>query len=254
MSIEVFPFVDQGLPLNVARGLVPGVSVVRVFGSNNNVGNSLEDIWGGGGIYPFPDTTETFTVTSSSVNDIATTGSGARTLTLDYLDGNFDMQTETVNMNGTGTVATVGAGRRLVSAKVATCGTYGGSNTGTITVTHTTSTDTLAVVAAVTGESLNGIYTIPNGMTGFVTRRRFLVDGTKQAEVILRARENADDTSAPVSPFVYMTHDIGVVGSLSIQKDFPVRYPAKTDLVTSAIGPAAGSAVTSVIEIILVED
>ena len=61
--------------LAIAAGKVPGWTFERKFGSNSAVGTSFEALWDGGGLYPWPTTTETLGIQSSDAAD-ASAGAG----------------------------------------------------------------------------------------------------------------------------------------------------------------------------------
>ena len=116
--------------LNVSRDKVRGAFHVIKFGTNNDVDGSLETIWDAGGLYTYLTTATTVTVTSTDSDDSAS-GSGARTITVEGLDANYDLVSETLTVGGSaGTTEFL----RVFRAFVATSGSTG-SNEGTISVT-----------------------------------------------------------------------------------------------------------------------
>ena len=155
----------------VARGNVPGVSMVNKFGSNPDIDSGqTEDIWNTGGTRSYLSAASTLIVVSSSTNDDGSpAGTGAQTLTLEGLNGSGVQISETVTMDGTTNVTTSSSFLRLYRAYVATAGS-GGTNAGTITVTTTTGGLTLCTIAAGLGQSQIGHFTIPASKTGYITR------------------------------------------------------------------------------------
>ena len=74
---------------------------VQKFGSNNAVAGS-EDVWTGGGTYPWPSTAEELEIGSTSANDTSN-GTHARTVNVQGLDENWMLTSETVgSRNGRG--------------------------------------------------------------------------------------------------------------------------------------------------------
>jgi hypothetical protein len=126
------------------------------FGFNSDV-DGIEDIWDGGGAYPFPAAAATTTVVSNSTQDI-TAGNGAITLSVDGLDANYMPLTETATLNGTGTVTLDNQFLRVFRMKVETAGSSG-VNVGTITCAH--GATTIAQIGATYGQTLMAVYTIP---------------------------------------------------------------------------------------------
>lgn len=154
----------------LASGLYDGFSIVNKFGNNPDIdmaGN--EDIWGGDGLYTgFPTgSAETVAVFSSSVND-ASAGTGLRTVRLTGLDANYNVQSETVTLNGVTPVNTINTFIRLHTATAQTVGS-GGVNAGTITFRHTTTTTNVFLSMSIGRNQTNcSAYTVPSGYTVYM--------------------------------------------------------------------------------------
>lgn len=107
LYIDIAPFY-----LLVSQGKIPGMSIVQKFGRNTDVdsGTLPEDMWGGSSTYtgfPVGGNAERLAFVSTSADD-AEAGTGARTVTIIGLDGNWNQQTETVTLNGLTTVYSTG--------------------------------------------------------------------------------------------------------------------------------------------------
>ena len=157
--------------VGIAGGLFAGYSIVNKFGTNSDVdtGSTPEDIWDGGGLYTgFPDSAlETISVFSSSAADAAA-GTGARTVRIVGLDANYDVQSETVTLNGVTPVATVNTFRRAHTATVQSAGS-GGVNAGTLTFRHTTTTANVFLSMVVGRNQTNAAaYTVPAGYRAYM--------------------------------------------------------------------------------------
>ncbi len=152
----------------IAAGLISGVSIVNKFGRNPDVdsGSVPEDVWGGGGVYPFLSSAETITAVSDSALDTSA-GAGARTIEVQGLDSNYELQTEDVILNGTTAVTLASQYLRIFRSRVLTAGT-GEVNAGTITIAGTTQTQ--AVVSIGQGQTLMAIYTVPAGKTAYLKK------------------------------------------------------------------------------------
>ena len=85
--------------LNVSRGKVRGTYHIIKFGENLDVDGSMETIWDGGGLYTYLTNAATVTVTSTD-NDDAASGTGARTVTVEGLDANYNQVSETLTVGG----------------------------------------------------------------------------------------------------------------------------------------------------------
>lgn len=118
-----------------------------------------EDIWAGGGDYPFNAIDAATEIVSSSANDAAA-GTGAQTVTVVGLSGGLLTQ-ETVSMNGLTIVPLVNQYSRCFVTEALTAGSIG-SNDGTITIQQTAGPLTLGQILPGVGNVLNGIFTIPD--------------------------------------------------------------------------------------------
>ena len=131
---------------------------VQKFGTNLDIdtGTTPEDIWDGGGVYPFPTAAAATTVVSANAADTAA-GTGAQQVTVEGLDSDYLFTTETIATNG-GTVALSNQYNRIFRAYIGNVGS-GGVNAGNITVQH--GGTVLAQITAGKGQTLMAIYTIP---------------------------------------------------------------------------------------------
>ncbi len=134
MAIKLNDPAGSSFELEVAKGNVPGHSVINKFGRNTDV-TAAEDIWGAGGNWTQVTAACTSNFASSSASDTAA-GTGARTLTIYGIDGSYADVSETLTLNGTSNVATANSYWHIYRALVATAGS-GGTAVGTITGTAT---------------------------------------------------------------------------------------------------------------------
>jgi hypothetical protein len=142
-----------------------------VYGYNRDVDTTTdpESLWNGGGIYTGFNATaaQTLQVFSASANDTAN-GTGARTVRLEGLDGNYNEITETVTLNGTTPVLTTFSFLRLQRQEVISVGSAG-HNVGEITVRQSVTTaNVFSVMPAEQNRSHLGCYTVPAGYNGFM--------------------------------------------------------------------------------------
>jgi len=110
-------------------------------------------------------------VKSASANDTSA-GTGARTITISYLTAAFLLKQETITMNGTTAVATVGTDYAYVEVMV--CATVGSnlSNAGNITLYDNAAGGggTFAQIGAGDGQTFYAQHYVPAGVTARVTR------------------------------------------------------------------------------------
>lgn len=116
---------------------------------------------------PTAATAETVEVFSSSANDTSA-GTGARTVRITGLESfaTTTLTQETLTMNGVTAVTSSNTYVRILKVEVLTAGS-GGSNAGTITCRHTTTTANIFDVMQIgDNESLNAVCTIPGSKVG----------------------------------------------------------------------------------------
>lgn len=108
-------------------------------------------------------------IKSTSVNDTAA-GTGAQAVTINYLDTSFVAHSETVTLNGTTAVNTVGTNIAFIeNIVVATVGT-GGGNAGTISIFTTTAGGGSAWGSIATGDNQTfwAHHYVPSGVTCYI--------------------------------------------------------------------------------------
>lgn len=160
--------------LTIASGLLIGYSIVNKFGLNPDIdmaGN--EDIWGGDGFYTgFPNssvTPEILRIVSTSTADTLA-GTGARIIRVTGLDANYNIQSENINLNGTGVANSVNTYRRVHTAQIISVGS-GGVNAGAITVSYNTTTTTVFLIMSIGRNQTNcSAYTVPAGYTAYMRK------------------------------------------------------------------------------------
>lgn len=154
----------------VALGNISNYTEGTISGRNPEINTTTdpEDIWNGGGMYtgqPRNFTPETVQVFSSSVLDVNITGTGAWQVRFTGLRSRTSTfyETETVNLNGTTPVLSVGTWWRINDAKILTAGT-GRKNAGTITIRSSTTTANVFTVMPIgLNETSPTAFTVPFG-------------------------------------------------------------------------------------------
>ena len=92
--------------LQVARGQIPGHSVIHVFGYNPDVDTNEETVWPIDGLLGHPVSPTIMKISSSSANDAAA-GTGARTVLVEGVNGTGGLVQEIITLNGQTAVNTV---------------------------------------------------------------------------------------------------------------------------------------------------
>jgi len=174
--------------LEISTNKFAGIRKNNKSGRNGDIDTATvpEWVWENGGVYTgFPTgTPEQIEVVSDNANDTAA-GSGARSVTVFGLDENFLQATETIALNGTTPVVSVGTFSRVHSAFVASSGsTNQAFNAGIITVRHTTTTaNVFLTIQAGRNQSNAAVFTVPDGKVGVVVNLRVEVDRANASSI-----------------------------------------------------------------------
>ena len=239
----------------IAAGSVTGYKAIHKFGRNPNVGNAPETIWMYGGKYVYLDVgaASTLYAYSADAQDSAS-GDGARTITIQGLDNNFNEIEETVTVGGAATTLEF---LRVYRAFVATAGSLN-TNKGDVLISTASGGGgtVLADIGTIgtgstfgLGQTQLALYTIPAGKRGYLTTWNVgLAPANNKATVLLKSRELNGD-----GPF--RTKDIvDLVGGNHHQNySIPLRFPEKTDIEILASGDTS-SIISSSFDIILVDE
>lgn len=242
--------------LDVARGLYGNISNVHKFGFRASVGTTQTVIWGGTATsYPFPTTdTKIRVAAGGNAADVATTGAGAWTVTVQGLDANWAVQEETLTLAGASASAdSTNTFIRVFRAFVASCGTYGGNNTGDISIESTGGSELITIKAG-EGQSQTTVYTIPAGKMAYLTAYSADVNGKQSATVAIYQRRNADDVSSPYSAKRLLTKIPGLTGNSNKQFTSIISFPEKTDIWSEAATGLSSSDVNCNYDLYLVDN
>ena len=123
----------------LALGNIEGSEIYLKFGEHCNLGVTKETLWCQEGIWqPLVGTTgETMNIVSTSVQDVAVTGTGARSLVIYGLTTDDIQLTEIISLNGTTQVTTTNLFNHIHRVIVLTAGSTH-NNVGDITLTAST--------------------------------------------------------------------------------------------------------------------
>lgn len=226
----------QSFELQVARGLIPGVTQVNKFGAApDGVQTTASDIWGRCDSTPTqqiwlaPTAARVHAIVSSSTSDDGNpVGVGARTIrvyglkTWDLAETNED-----ITLDGTTPVNTANSYVIIHRMKVLTCGASG-PNVGTITATAATDSTITAVILPGDGQTEMAIYGVPSIQSMYLTRWSCAIakssGAASHATFELRVNENPN---VQTTAFL-RKNDLSVqsTGSNNVEKVFlnPVKY------------------------------
>jgi len=238
--------------IEVAKEKVPGHKSVDFIGKNNDVGSGswevLNDLGGAASFLTSPDTIR---IKAGGSSNDSSSGSGARAVEIKGLDSNGDEATETIVTNGSSaSSSTQTEFWRINEAKVLTCGTYGGSNIGAITIQSTGGTDLLRIPIG-EGYAPTGLFSVPKGKGLFLLHTFITVETKKVLDIKVNYRTNFTNTTPPVDPVNIFTfyHDIEGL-SLNIEHKTH-KFSELTDVWFEAKGVGGSGAITIEQEAIL---
>lgn len=240
--------------LEIAKGEVPGQRAELKFGHQNAISNAEIAVWDIAAAYAYLSSATVMAVGSNDANDKAA-GTGARTVKVWGLDGDYNEISETVTMVSTTAVSTTQAYLRVFRATVITAGS-GGKNAGIIyvgasTITGGVPADKYAAIAVGENQTLMAIWTVPAGKTAYlqkVSGNAGVATADIGATIRLKVRELGE---------VFQTKEkfnsIRVLVDLS--RATPKSIPAKSDIEMTAIRVGNTDVdVAATFEMILVDD
>ena len=232
---------SEPFELQVARGQVAYHKSVYKFGNNAAVANVTETIWQQGGLYSYLSAASVLKVSSSSANDTSA-GTGARTVELFGLDGDYNEINEVITLNGQTAVNSTQSYLRINRMIVRSAGS-GDSNAGIIYAgTGTVTTGVPAnVYATINGDgsnqSLMALWTVPAGYTGYLMQYD-VSNGTTSntpavCKLLLVARPHGE---------VFQSKDVkSLTTGMHVENTLvvPTKFTEKTDIEVRAVSSSA---------------
>lgn len=229
--------------LQIARNQIGFHKTIFKFGFNNDIDDQLETIWPQGGLYSYLTNSSTLYISSSSAaDDVA--GTGARTVTVNGLDANYDEISVTVDMDGQNGVQLGDASNwmRVFRVIVDTAGS-GAENAGVLYVGTEAApvggvpANKYATVPIGDNQTTMALWTVPRGYTAFLLQTDVTVATTqnnKYATVSLVARPPGG---------VFNLKDRFVKSQSSVHQEYvvPIKFLEKTDIEYRAIGDSVGA-------------
>jgi len=215
----------------VAQGQIAYHEHIYKFGQNSVVGDSVETIWQQGGLYSYPPSATTMTVSSSNTNDTSA-GTGARTVQILGLDGDYNEISETITLNGQTAVTTTNSFLRVNRAIVLTAGS-GEANAGIIYVgTGTVTTGVPANVYTTingdgTNQSLQAFWTVPANYNAYIYQTNVSTGNSSNTPAVLKTLLVARPHGG-----VFNTKEVIVLtdGNHLQNYSFPITLTEKTDI------------------------
>ena len=191
-------------------------------------------------------------VSSSSASDTSA-GTGARTVLIEGLDGDYNAVSETITLTGQTAVNTTNTYLRVQHITVATAGS-GGVNAGVIYVgTGTVTAGVPAVIHELApagfNTELSGAYTVPAGYTAYMYQGGMSSqsNGNNYITATLRFSNQGSPWQTPA--VTVFTADM-----VDYNFTYPLVLPEKTDLEARATVSAGTSVATSFFFLVLIKN
>lgn len=221
----------EDFTLQVARGQIPGHSLVRLHGYNPILGITPATIWPLATVRSLPATGQSIRVVSTSANDTLA-GTGARTIVIQGLLNGYVPITEIINLNGTTPVTTLTPFFRIQHFAVIDAGA-GRTNAGDITFTNAANTQTFDVMPATFSRRLTAGYTVPDGKSAFLVGA-FLYFGQDTGSTLMTGYLVQREPAYPVDYTYAMTPSNNSAIEYSLV--YTPQIPDKSDIEFRAYG------------------
>ena len=212
-------FGNKDFLLEVAKGNVPGHSIVHKFGHDEAIGTSFAPI-AHSGVYPTPTAAVSLEFVSDSTAD-ALDDTGAHEITIVGLDASWAEQEVVIAAHATDgltAVAITGTWLRVYRAYVSKSGAYAdaatGSHVGNITIRVSGAGATYGVIDATgfpNGQTEIGAYTVPTGYEAYILSVHLHVASAKNIDFLGFKREAADDVASSydgIMRLFFQAHDV----------------------------------------------
>lgn len=215
--------------MQVARGKVPGASLVNLYGYNATVDGTWIPVWENATTYTYPsDAGQQMTLYSSSASDTNVT------VFIDGLDVNYAIKQETLLLtNGITGVTTVNSYRRINNMRIA-----GSVNpVGIIRLANSDKNIIYAQINVGVGKIQTSMYTVPAGHTFYLNRVTASASATSSAKVLgYRVFQQFNGLTALVlqSPWIDTYETLRVVPN-PYQEKTSIQWQVTSDT-TSQVG------------------
>jgi len=237
--------------LQVARHQITGHDVELISGISGSVGTSYTTVWSQNTVYAYLSAASVMEISSSNANDTAA-GTGARTISINGLDANYNPISETVTLNGQTAVNTTNSYLRVFHIAVLTAGS-GGAAAGNIYAG--TGAVTAGVPAVIYGVYTSGngataaVWTVPAGYTAFITGYasgygNATAGAWGTVSLCVRPFGSVFDTASQIRV------SNGGQGWIAFQ--YPIAVDEKSDIELRAVSTVASAGVTAEFQVVYV--
>ena len=160
--------------------------LVHQEGYNGAVGTSLEEVTNKNAAMVYLTAAELIEAVSTAAADAAA-GTGARTVSVYGLDGDYKYIEQSISLDGATPVAVTTAMIRVWGARVTSAGS-GGTNAGVITITNAAGSNDLLTIAIGLGIATAALYTVPYGCSFFIRNWWGVEPENKKSDIELWVR------------------------------------------------------------------
>lgn len=190
-------------------------------------------------LFPTLTGSETIEVLSSSTNDTNTAGTGVRKIRVTYINTSYAIvETADINMNGTTPVTVTASGMLQPLWFEAVDWGSGAISAGTITL-RTNAPLTLSQITAGGNKSIDAIFMIPDGYTGYIIG--WGMDAKANAQDFrLRATCNSYDRTLLTQYIFQNNHNVASNSNYHEPLHW-LKYPARTKIKVSTISSSTSA-------------
>lgn len=239
--------------LQVARGQITMHSAIIIFGYNPDLDTTEESVWPDGGTIPHPTVASVLKISSSSADDTSA-GTGARTIAIVGLDGDYNEVSESVILDGQTPVNT-GHSYLYVNQFYVTSVGSGGANAGNINAgTGTVTAGVPAVLYDIIATGFNNRttahYCVPAGYTGYMMQGLFSAGQASGSSAVTGfLKQHGPDGILRVGAVAAVNN-----GPADYLFEIPYAIPEKNCVGASAVGAAANNSVSAYFNILLIKN
>jgi len=241
--------------LQVARGQITFHESFQIFGYNPDVDQTEESVWANGGTVPHPTVASVLKISSTSNSDDGSpAGVGAQTVFITGVDGNYNVVSETVVLNGQTAVNTQNSYLYVNGFTVTAVGSDG-DNAGTIyagtgTVTGGAPAVVYDAIAPGYNNRTTAHYCVPAGYTAFITEGIFTAGQESGSTGVTGfLKQHGPDGILRVGAVVALNN-----GSVQYDFEYPYRVPEKNCFGASAIGAANNNLVSAFFNVVQIKN
>lgn len=251
---ELRAITKNDLELAINLGMMEGYTVVDKFGANFAITalTDPEDIWEGGGLYPYD------APGSAPIVSIISTLADVQPIEIQGLDINGDLVTQTITLTGnTRKALDTPLWRVFRMENVGTVDIAGVVYCYTGTGGVPAIGNQRALITGATNQTLMALYTIPKGKVGFLYRGEFGVEYSSSpgaAQQYLRASYQSRRVGKVFKVKKIVTLITQGGSSYIDKRSFPDIIPALTDIKLNAIEVSEDMGVWGTLDLLLIDE